>query len=188
MLRKTYDWLMTLAAGPYAVWALAGEAFCEGIFFPIPPDLMLMPIVLADRARAWRYAAICTVSSVTGGAVGYGVGRFLTAVGQWILSLTGHGGSVESFKAWYGHWGVLLLAVPIPYKLISIASGFFQLDFAVFIGASLLIRSARFFAVAALVRAYGAPIRGCVERRLALVVSLVALLLIGAVLALRFVG
>jgi membrane protein YqaA with SNARE-associated domain len=188
VLRKTYDWLMALAAGPYAPWALAGEAFCEGIFFPIPPDLMLMPIVLADRARAWRYALICTVSSVAGGAVGYGVGRFLTAIGQWILSLTGHGGSLESFKAWYAQWGVLLLAIPIPYKLISIASGFFQLSFPLFIGASLVIRGARFFAVAALIRAYGEPIRGFVEKRLALVVSLVAVLLIGAILALRFIG
>jgi len=188
VLRKTYDWLMNLASGPYAVWALAGEAFCEGIFFPIPPDLMLMPIVLADRRRAWRYAAVCTVASVTGGAVGYAVGRFLTSVGQWILSLTGHGGSMEAFKGWYAQWGVLLLAIPIPYKLISIASGFFQLNFLVFVGASIVIRGARFFAVATLIRIYGEPIRGFVEKRLALVVSLVALLLIGAVLALKFVG
>lgn len=188
MLRKSYDWLMGLAAGPYAAWALAGEAFCEGIFFPIPPDLMLVPIVLADRTRAWRYALICTVSSVAGGAVGYGVGRFLTGVGQWILSLTGHAGSLDAFKAWYSHWGVLLLAVPIPYKLISIASGFFQLSFPLFILASLVIRGARFFAVAALLRVYGEPIRTFIEKRLAIIVSLVALLLIGAVLAIRFIG
>jgi membrane protein YqaA with SNARE-associated domain len=187
VLRKTYDWLMNLAAGPHAMWALAGEAFCEGVFFPIPPDLMLMPIVLADRTRAWRAAAICTISSVAGGAVGYSVGRFLTTVGHWILSLTGHADSLASFQHWYGQWGVLLLAVPVPYKLISIASGFLQLNFALFLGASLVIRGVRFFAVAALIRAYGPPIRGFIERRLAVVVSVVALLIIGLVLALRFV-
>lgn len=188
MLRKTYDRMMTLAAGPNAVWWLSAEAFCEGVFFPIPPDFMLMPIVLADRARAWRYATICTVSSVLGGSVGYAIGYFLTAVGNFILALTGHGNSLDTFHAWYSQWGVLLIAVPVPYKLISISSGMFHLSFPLFIAASLFIRGMRFFAVATLLRVYGEPIRGFIERRLALVVSAVALLLIGAVLALKFVG
>ena len=184
MLRRTYDWMMRRAAQPEAPVWLAALAFAEGVFFPIPPDVMLMPLVLAQRERAWRYAAICLGASVLGGSTGYMVGYFLHPVGAWLLSLTG--GDPAQFQHWYGRWGVFLLALPIPYKLTAIASGLFKLNFALFLAASLFIRGLRFFLVAALVRAYGAPIREFVERRLALVVSAVALALIGLVVALRF--
>lgn len=186
MLRKTYDRLMSLAAGPNAVWWLSAEAFAEGVCFPIPPDFMLMPIVLADRGRAWSYAAVCTVSSVLGGATGYAIGYFLAPVGRALLALTGYGHGMDAFQAWFHQWGVLLIAVPIPYKLISITLGVAHFSFPLFVAASVLIRGMRFFAVAGLLRAYGAPIQGFIERRLALVVSAVALVLIGAVLALKF--
>ena len=184
MLRRTYDWMMRLAASPDAPAWLALLAFAEGVFFPIPPDVILMPLVLANRERAWRYAGICLAASVLGGSIGYTVGYFLHPVGAWLLSLTG--GDPTEFQRWYGQWGVFLLALPIPYKLTAIASGLFKLNFALFFVASIFIRGLRFFLVAALLRAYGAPIRDFVERRLALVVSGVALALIGLVVALRF--
>jgi membrane protein YqaA with SNARE-associated domain len=184
MLRRSYDWMMRRAASPEAPVWLAALAFAEGIFFPIPPDVILMPMVLAARDRAWRYAAICLTASVLGGSVGYCVGYFLHPVGVWLIQLTG--GDPQEFQHWYGQWGVLLLAVPIPYKLSAIASGLFKLSFPIFFGASLLIRGLRFFLVAALVRIYGPPIQSFVEKRLALVVSAVALAVIGLVVAVRF--
>ena len=184
MLRRPYDRMMRLAASPQAPAWLAGLAFIEGIFFPIPPDTLLMPLVLAQPKNAWRYAMICLCASVLGGCVGYSVGFFLHPVGVWLISLTG--GDPAQFQHWYGQWGVLLLAVPIPYKITAIASGLFKLNFAVFFAASLAIRGLRFFLVAGLMRAYGPPIREFVERRLALVVSGVALGVLGLFVALRF--
>ena len=185
MLRRTYDKLMLLAASPAAPAWLAGAAFIEGIFFPVPPDVMLMPMVLARRDHAWRYGVICLLSSVAGGSVGYAIGFFLHPVGHWIISLTG--GDLGAFQHWYAKWGLLLLATPLPYKLTAIASGLFQFPYLKFLLASLVIRGVRFLTVAALIRHYGAPIQGFVEKRLALVVSGVAIIIVAAVLALRFV-
>ncbi len=183
-MRRLYDWMMRLAASPEAPVWLALLAFCEGIFFPIPPDVMLAPLVLTQRERAWRFAMICLGASVMGGSVGYAIGFFLRPVGEWLLSLTG--GDPRQFQAWYGQWGVLLLAVPIPYKITAIASGLFKLSFPLFVAGSIVIRGLRFFLVAGLVRAYGAPVQAFVEKRLGLVLSGVALALIGIVVALRF--
>lgn len=184
MLRRTYDWMMRLAASPEAPVWLALLAFCEGVFFPVPPDVMLLPLVLANRERAWRYAAICLSASVLGGCVGFSVGHFLRPVGVWLISLTG--GDAVQFLGWYKKWGVLLLAVPIPYKLTAIASGMGGIPFLEFFGASILVRGLRFFLVAGLAARYGEPVRAFVEKRLALVVSGIALALIGLVVALRF--
>jgi membrane protein YqaA with SNARE-associated domain len=188
MLRRLYDWVMRLAASRHAVTWLAILAFAEGVFFPIPPDVILMPLVLAGRDRAWRYASITVVASVLGGSTGYAVGYFLRPVGLWLLALTGHADSGAHFQAWYAQWGVFMIALPIPYKITAIASGLFKLNFVVFLTASLFIRGLRFFLVAALVRQYGAPIQAFVEKRLALVTSAVAIVIIGLVVALKFVG
>ena len=149
MLRKTYDWVMSLAARPQAPAALGLIAFCEGLFFPIPPDVLLMPVVLASRERALRYAAITLICSILGGSCGYAVGDFLQPVGRWILSLTG--GDFAAFQAWYAKYGAVLIAVPIPYKLTAIASGMAQVYFPLFFGASIVIRGVRFALVAGLV-------------------------------------
>jgi membrane protein YqaA with SNARE-associated domain len=183
MLRRTYDKLMRLAASPAAPAWLAGVAFIEGVFFPIPPDVMLMPMVLANRQHAWRNALICLVASVAGGSTGYAVGYFLHPVGEAIIRLTG--GDIAHFQHWYAKWGLLLLATPLPYKITAIASGLFQFPYYKFLAASAAIRGARFFAVAALIRRYGAPIQGFIEKRLALVVSGVALVVALALLALK---
>lgn len=184
MLRKTYDWVMGLAASRHAVRALALVAFAEGVFFPIPPDVLLMPVVLADRSKALRYAAITTVCSILGGATGYAVGFFLQPVGKWILTITG--GSYESFEAWYAQWGALLIAVPIPYKITAIASGLAHLNIGVFLLVSLLVRGLRFSLEAVLLKLYGEPIRAFVERRLALVASAAAVAIVGLVMLLKF--
>jgi membrane protein YqaA with SNARE-associated domain len=176
--------MMRLAASPQAPVWLAGLAFLEGFCFPIPPDVMLAPLVLGDRRNAWRYAGICLAASVLGGSVGYLVGYFLHPVGIWLLSLTGS--DPHEFEHWYRQWGVLLLALPIPYKLTAIASGLFKLNFGLFLVASLFIRGLRFFLVAGLIRTYGAPVQAFIEKRLALVVSAVALGVIGLFLVLRF--
>lgn len=184
MLRKTYDWVMSLAALPQASLALGALAFCEGLFFPIPPDVLLMPVVLGNRQRALRYAAITTVCSIIGGCCGYGVGYFLQPVGEWLLSLTG--GDFHAFQSWYAKWGALLIAVPIPYKITAIASGLAKLDFRIFIGVSILVRGLRFTSEALLLKIYGEPIRAFVEKRLALVASAAAVAVVGLVMAIKF--
>ncbi len=183
MLRQSYDWVMRLAAAPHALRSLAVLAFAEGLFFPIPPDVLLMPMVLARRERAWTYAGVCLIASVIGGSTGFAVGYFLRPVGAWLIALTG--GDAAHFQHWYGQWGVFLLALPIPYKITAIASGMFKLSYPTFLAASLAIRGLRFFSVAALLRIYGEPIRTFIERRLALVVSAVALAVVGLIAALR---
>ncbi len=185
MLRSSYDWLMRLAATPRAGLWLALEAFCEGVFFPIPPDLMLMPMVLANPRRSWLYAGVCLAASLAGGSVGYGVGYYVEAVGRMILALTGNTNGIDEFRRLYAQFGLVLIALPIPYKLIAIASGFARFNYPTFLLASALIRGARFFAVAALLRIYGTPIRAFIEKRLVFVVSAVALVLVAALLILK---
>ena len=184
MLRRLYQWMMRLAASPEAPVWLAVLAFAEGVFFPIPPDVILIPLVLQRPERAWRYAFITLSASVLGGSVGYCVGDFLQPLGNWLLSLTGS--DPASIKPLIREWGVLLLAVPIPYKLTAIASGMAQVYFPLFFGASIVIRGVRFALVAGLVQRYGVRAQGFIEKRLGLVVSGVALAVVGLVLVLRF--
>jgi membrane protein YqaA with SNARE-associated domain len=184
MLRKLYDWVMSLAARPQAAAALGLIAFCEGIFFPIPPDVLLMPVVLARRERALRYAAITLVCSVAGGSVGYAIGSLLQPLAHWILSLTGN--DLDAFQAKYAQYIPILIAVPIPYKLTAIAAGVTKLNFGVFLAVSILVRGLRFGGEALLLKVYGEPIRAFVEKRLALVASAAALAIVGLFMALKF--
>jgi membrane protein YqaA with SNARE-associated domain len=184
MLRRLYERTMRLAASPHAPLWLAVLAFAEGFCFPIPPDVILIPLVLQNRQNAWRYAFITLSASVLGGSVGYLIGFFLHPVGIWLLSLTGS--NPHEFEHWYKQWGVLLLALPIPYKLTAIASGLFKLNFPLFFGASIVIRGIRFCLVAGLVQRYGAAAQAFIEKRLGLVMSGIALTLIGVFLVWRF--
>lgn len=181
MLRRLYDWVMGLAASRQAPMWLAILAFCEGIFFPIPVDVLLMPIVLADRSKAWRYAAMTTVASVLGGSAGYLIGSLFHDIGNWILTHTGGALSAEAVRQWI----VVLVALPIPYKLTAITSGLFGVSFPIFLAASLVIRGARYFAVAGLMKFYGEPIREFVEKRLAMVLSAAAVAVVLALLGVR---
>jgi membrane protein YqaA with SNARE-associated domain len=192
MLRRLYDRLMALAASRAAPAWLAAVSFAESSFFPAPPDLMLAPMVLAKPEHAWRNAAICTAGSVAGGVAGYAIGFFLDDLGRWMLSLIGHAGALESFQAWYADWGLWVILIkgltPVPYKLVTIASGLAHFNFGMFIAASVVTRGARFFLVAALLKAFGPPIQSFVEERLTLVTSVIAVVIVGAIVALKFVG
>ncbi len=184
MLRGLYDWVMGLAARRDAVWALAAIAFIESSVFPVPPDVLLIPMVLATRDRAWRFAAICTIASVLGGMLGYAIGHYLfEAAGRPVLEFYGYGGQFEDFRGRYNEWGAWIVFIagitPFPYKVITIASGVTELNVATFTIASVLARGLRFFIVAALLWWIGPPIRDFIERRLALMTILFCILLIG---------
>ena len=190
MLRPLYDWTLRLAAHRRAAWALGGVSFVESSFFPIPPDTLLIPMVLANRAKAWAYATICTITSVLGGVAGYLIGYFLfDLVGQPLLSFYGYGGKFQDFAARYNEWGAWIVFIagvtPFPYKVITIASGVTQLNIVVFIVASIVARAARFYAVAGLLYLYGPAVRNLIERRLGLVATLAVALLLGGFLAIR---
>ncbi|MBB4286209.1 YqaA family protein [Roseospira goensis] len=190
MLRTTYDWAMRMAQTRHALWILALISFIESSVFPIPPDVLLIPMVLARPHRAWLIAGVCTVASVAGGFAGYAIGLFLyEAVGQPVLAFYGYLDRFTEFQALYNEWGAWIVAgagaTPFPYKVITIASGVTQLDPAVFAVASVLSRGARFFLVAALLWKWGPPMRAFIERRLGLLVTLGFVLLLGGFLALR---
>lgn len=192
MLRRLYDWTMSLASRPNAVWALAAVAFVESSVFPIPPDILLIPMVLAARNRAWRYAAICTIASVLGGMLGYAIGAGLyESVGKPILEFYGYAEKFADFTVRYNEYGGWIVFIagttPFPYKVITIASGVADLDLFTFTGASVLARGLRFFIVAGLLYWFGPPIRDFIEKRLGLVFVVFCILLIGGFVLLKFV-
>ena len=191
MLRRLYDWTMALAARPRAEWALAAVAFAESSFFPIPPDILLIPMVLADRTRAWRYAMVATIASLIGGLAGYLIGAFVfDQVGRPLLEFYGYSARFDEFAAMYNDWGAWIVfaagLTPFPYKVITIASGTTGLDIVVFMIASLAARGGRFFIVAALLYWVGPPIRAFIERRLGLVFTVFMLLLVGGFVVARY--
>jgi membrane protein YqaA with SNARE-associated domain len=191
MLRRLYDWTLSLAAHPRAMWALAFVAFIEASVFPIPPDVLMIAMIVAAPARAFHIAAVCTVASVLGGLAGYGIGAFaFEAVGRPVLEALGKGEAVAAFNTRFnefGFWSVLIAGVtPFPFKVITIMSGWTGMPLDVFIGTSILARALRFFLVAALLWKFGAPIRAFVEARLGLVFTVFVVLLIGGFYAVRF--
>lgn len=191
MFRKLYDWTMKQAAGKHAEPALAVVSFAESSFFPIPPDVMLVPMVLARPERAWWIASVCTAASVIGGFLGYAIGFFLFAtLGKMIIDfyhLQDGFIAYQSMFEEYGLWIILIKGLtPIPYKLITIASGVFKFDFLVFTLASIATRGVRFFGVSALLWKYGAPIRKFIDERLNLLGFGFLGLLIGGFAVVRF--
>ncbi|MBO0764743.1 MAG: DedA family protein [Hyphomicrobiaceae bacterium] len=191
MIRRAYDWTLRMAAHPKAPHVLFWVAFAESSAFPIPPDVMLVPMAVTNPPRSWTYAAICTGGSVLGGAVGYAIGYFLyETVGQWLINLYGLAAEAKAFRAAYNDWGLWFILVkgltPIPYKLVTIASGAAAFDFWTFLAASVVTRGARFFLVAALLRWFGEPIRGFIERRLTLVTTAFLVCLIGGFVVVRY--
>ena len=192
MLRRLYDWTMGLAGHRHALWALAAIAFIESSVFPIPPDVLIIPMVLAARERAWRIALVCTLASVLGGLAGYGIGAFLfDSLGRALLEFYGYMERFSDFQARYNEWGAWIVAgagfTPFPYKVITIASGATGLDLGVFMTASVLARGARFFILAALLWKFGPPIRAFIERYLGWLTLLFFLLLFGGFLVVRYV-
>ena len=191
MFRKMYDWVMRLAASRHAPVSLAVVSFAESSFFPIPPDVMLAPMVLARRERAFVYAGICTIASVFGGMLGYAIGVWLEPVGQIILRLFGHPEGQAEFQKWFDQWGLWVIiikgATPIPYKLVTITAGLARFDFFTFIWASVLTRGFRFFAVAAVLKYFGPAMLKEFERRLNLYSVILLALLVGGIVALKFI-
>ena len=192
MLRKTYDWVMRQAGSRHAPTTLFAVSFAESSFFPIPPDVMLAPMVVARPDRAYVLAGICTLASVLGGCLGYAIGYYLQDAALWLMSATGHAGGLAEFQCWYGKYGVWVILAkgltPIPYKLVTIASGLAQFAFPMFIAASVITRGARFFLVAWVVKKFGPAMMPVIERRLALFAGLLVALVVVGLVASHFLG
>jgi membrane protein YqaA with SNARE-associated domain len=191
MLRRLYDWCIAAADKPYAAWIMGVISFAESSIFPIPPDTMLIPMSLARPDKAYRFAFLCTWTSVLGGIVGYLIGAWLyDSIGQWLINLYGYGDKVETFRAAYaeyGAWIILLKGLtPIPYKIVTITSGFAAYNIWMFIGLSVIARGGRFFVVAFLLNRYGEWARETIEKRLGFWVAVGAgVLVIGFIIVFR---
>jgi membrane protein YqaA with SNARE-associated domain len=191
MLKRFYDWTIETAAGPNAMWALIAISFAESSFFPIPGDVLLIPMMLARPQAAWRLAAIATLASVAGGMLGYAIGFYgFDLIGRPILEFYHAMHRYDALKAGFAQWGVWIIIIkgltPIPYKLVTIASGVAHFDIWAFIGASIISRSIRFFLLAALLWWFGSAVRDFIEKRLMLVTSAFAVCLVGGFLVIRY--
>jgi membrane protein YqaA with SNARE-associated domain len=187
MLRRLYDWCLAAAGKPHAAWIMGAVSFVESSFFPLPPDLMLIPLCLARRDKAYFYAALCTVTSVAGGLLGYFIGAALyDTVGHWLIQLYGYGDKVEAFREAYAQWGAWIILLkgltPIPYKIVTITSGFAGYNILLFVLLSIVARGMRFFALAFLLRRYGPQAREMLEKRLGFWVTVGAAVLIAGII------
>jgi len=190
-IRRLYDWTLSLANSPYALWALAFVAFIESSVFPIPPDLLMIPMIIATPKRAFLIAGIATLFSVLGGMLGYAIGMFaMETIGTPILETLGKTDSMAEFSTRFngvGFWAVLVAGLtPFPYKVITIMSGATAMPIATFLVTSVVARALRFFIIAALLWKFGAPIRDFIERRLGLMFILFCAILIGGFVLVRY--
>src|SRR6187399_3156970 len=190
-MRRLYDWVLRLAKHPRAIPAMGVVSFAESSFFPIPPDVMLVPMVLANRHKAFTIATVCTVTSVLGGLLGYAiVYYFFETIGAWVIKTYGLQVGMEKLRDEFARWGIWVIMIkgltPIPYKVVTIASGAAHFDLFTFVWASIVTRGARFFIVAALLWKYGEPIRAFIEKRLTLVTWLFLIVLIGGFVAVKY--
>ena len=184
MFKRLYHWTLSLAESPRATWALAAIAFAESSFFPLPPDIILVPMALAKPKKALFYALICTIASVLGGILGYGIGYLLyDTVGQWLIGLYGYAAKIESLREFYAQWGWAFILVkgltPIPYKLVTIVSGLLGYNFLLFVLLSAITRGARFFILAGALTLWGEPIKAALEKHFAIFMGLILLCIVG---------
>lgn len=191
MIRRLYDWTLSLAHHPKALWALALVAFIESSVFPIPPDLLMIPMIIATPRRAFVIAGVATVASVLGGLLGYAIGMFaFEGIGQPILESLGKSDSMEDFNARFngvGFWAVLVAGLtPFPYKVITIMSGWTAMPLGTFLVTSIIARALRFFIIATLLWKFGEPIRDFIEKRLGLMFTLFCIVLVGGFLMVRY--
>ena len=192
LVKATYDYMINLASRPNAMYFLFAVAFIESSFFPIPPDVMLIPMVLATPAKAWRIATVATIASVLGGAFGYAIGVFFfDLIARPILTFYGYMHQFDVFKEYYHEWGAWIVfgagVTPFPYKVITIASGVVELNLWVFTIASVLARGGRFFLVAWLLKKYGEPMKDFIEKNLGMLAILFFVLLIGSFMLIKYV-
>jgi membrane protein YqaA with SNARE-associated domain len=191
MFKRLYEWTMQLSTSKHAQLALALVAFAESSFFPLPPDLILVPMALSQPKKAWRYAAICTIASVAGGALGYALGALAyDTIGKWLIHLYGYEEKMEAMRAFYAQWGAVFILVkgftPIPFKLVTIFSGLFGYNFPLFLLLSLITRGGRFFLFAAALNHFGDHIRERLEAHFGLFIgSLTAIVVGGFVIAVK---
>jgi membrane protein YqaA with SNARE-associated domain len=188
MLRRLYDWCIAAAHKPYATWLMGLVSFVESSFFPIPPDVMLIPMSIARPERAYSYATLCTWTSVLGGVLGYAIGALLyDSVGQWLIGLYGYGDKVEAFREAYNKYGALIILLkgltPIPYKIVTITSGFAGYNLLLFVLLSIVARGMRFFFLAFLLNRYGERARAMLEERLGFWVSVGAVVMVVGIFA-----
>ncbi|QPM89828.1 YqaA family protein [Pseudooceanicola algae] len=191
MLKSLYDWTIRMADSRHALWALALVAFVESSFFPIPPDLLMIPMIIAAPHRAFLIAGVAMAASVAGGMLGYGIGYFaFDSIGQPILEHLGKADSMAEFNGKFndaGFWAVLIAGVtPFPYKVITIMSGWTAMPLGTFIVTSIIARGLRFFIIAGLLWKFGEPIRDFIEKRLGLVMTLFCVVLIGGFFLVKF--
>jgi membrane protein YqaA with SNARE-associated domain len=188
MLRRIYDWCIASAGKPYASWILGIVSFTESSFFPVPPDAMMIPMALARPDKAWSYATLCTLTSVAGGLFGYFIGAVLyDSVGQWLIALYGYGDKVEAFREAYAAWGTWIILIkgvtPIPYKIVTITSGFAGYNIILFVLLSFVARGMRFYLAAFLLSRYGPRARAVIEERLTFWATLSLVVLIVGIVA-----
>jgi membrane protein YqaA with SNARE-associated domain len=188
MLRRLYDWCIGAAGKPHASWIMGIVSFVESSFFPVPPDAMLIPMALARPDKAYFYATLCTAASVAGGVLGYAIGYFLyESLGLWLMQLYGYGGKIEAFRQAYVEWGAWIILLkgltPIPYKIVTIASGFTGYPFLPFVLLSIVARGMRFFLVAFLIYRYGMHARAIIEERLGFWVTVSSITLLAGIVA-----
>ncbi|AXI42288.1 YqaA family protein [Sulfitobacter sp. SK011] len=191
MIQRLYNWTLSLAQHPHALWALACVAFVESSVFPIPPDIIMIPMIIAQPRRAWLIAGVALVASVLGGLLGYAIGALaFDTIGQPILASLGKADAMAEFSERFndmGFWAVLVAGItPFPYKVITIMSGWTGMPLATFVATSVLARGLRFFIVAGLLWHFGAPIRDFIERRLGLMFTLALALLIGGFVLVKY--
>ena len=191
MLRRLYNWCVDAAGKPHASWILGIVSFAESSFFPVPPDIMLIPMALARPDKAWFFAGLCTATSVTGGLLGYVIGAALyDTIGHWLIQLYGYGDKVETFRQAYAQYGALIILLkgltPIPYKIVTITSGFAGFNIGLFIVLSVITRGMRFYVEAFLLNRYGSRARGIIEERLGLWATVSALaIVVGFIVVVR---
>ena len=192
-LQRLYDWTLRSAGTRHAVWAMAAVCFLQSLVLPVPPDLLLIPMVLARRGRAWSFAGIATLSSAAGGLAGYGIGYFLfETAGEALLGLWGYEGKIEAFEAYRREWGGWIVVAgaltPLPYKLVAVACGVARLDVGVFILMSLLSRGFRFYVETTLLWYFGPGMRAFIERHMSVATVIGLILAVGVFLLLRLIA
>ncbi|MDO9411570.1 MAG: YqaA family protein [Pseudolabrys sp.] len=193
MLRRMYNWCLAAAHKPHAIWTMGGISFAESSFFPIPPDVMLIPMALARPEKAYWFATVCTVTSVLGGILGYAIGALLyDSVGVVLVSLYNLENKMELFRQGYANWGAAIILIkgltPIPYKVVTLTAGFAHYNIFLFIVFSVIARAMRFYAVAFLLHRYGEQARVIIEKRLGLYTSIgAAVVVLGLVAALYLI-
>ncbi|MCX5580212.1 YqaA family protein [Kaistia terrae] len=183
LMKRLFDRVMELSAGPHALWLLAAVSFAEASFFPIPPDPILAAIVLARRDRAWIAALVCTVASVLGGLAGYAIGAGLyEAIGQPVIAFYKLQEAFNTFQLRFDEWGGWIIVAkgltPIPFKLVTIASGVAHLNLWTFIIACIITRGLRFLLVAGLFYAFGPQARAMIDRHFSTVMIVGTLVVI----------